>query len=89
MTCGNGWGVAIAGRADAAGIDDQAAVTKSYRARHMGVAAEDKRLRDAVGQLLDRFERGHPHRAIGQHILKPIDLVTRGRGVAEKHLVAV
>src|SRR5437763_1766832 len=47
--------IAVAGRTDAAGIDDQAAVAKPDRACDMGVAAEDQRLRDTQGGLLDRI----------------------------------
>ena len=61
-------GVAIAGRADAAGIDDQPAVAKPDRAREMGVGAQDQRLRDSLGALLDRIERRHPHRAVGSTV---------------------
>ena len=40
------------------------------------------------GRLLDRFQRRHPHRAVGQNGLQPIDLVAGGRRVAEKDLIA-
>ena len=49
--------IAIAGRADAAGIDDQSAIAKPDRAREMGVRAEDQGLRDAVRMLLDCIQR--------------------------------
>ena len=45
--------IAIAGRTDAAGIDDQSAIAKPDRAGEMGVRAKDQGLRDAVGIFLD------------------------------------
>lgn len=44
--------VAIAGAADAAGIDDQPAVAKPYGAGQMGVGAQDQGLRDSLGKLM-------------------------------------
>ena len=58
--------VAIAGRADAAGIDNQAAVAKPHRARDMAMRAEDQRLRDPDRGRFDRLNRRHPHRLVGK-----------------------
>src|SRR5438445_761359 len=81
--------VAIAGRADAAGIDDHPPVAKPDRARDVAVGAQYQRLRDSFGHLLDSIQRCHANAALGKHGFQPIDFVARWRGVAEEHAVAV
>ena len=56
--------VAKAGATDAAGIDHEASVAKSDRARDMGMGAENKPLQNAFRLFLDRLQRGQPDRTV-------------------------
>ena len=80
--------VAIAGAADAAGIDDQTAVAQSHAAGEMGVGAEDEGLRDALCELLDTIQRRYRDRAVGVHRVEPVDLVIVRRRVTKQDLIA-
>src|SRR3954466_9431434 len=74
--------------ADAAGIDDQPSVPKSYGTGEMGVGAQDQRLRDTLRKLFDAIERRQRHRAVGMHGMEPIDFVIVGRRMTHENLLA-
>jgi hypothetical protein len=85
----NGLGVFVSRATDAAGVDDNPAVSQPHDARNVRVSAQNQRRDQPGGFGFDILDWGRVNDSVVGHPLQPVCSVISRRRVTQKHVVTI